>query len=138
MTAFPLVRLDEAAQLHTIDTATLGNRIRAARAARGLSQADIAAPLITPAYLSRIESGDRRPSVTVLAHLAAHLGMPVGDLVHGVDHPDGTATRLTYLAERAARATALWLREPTNTVAFAAMTAAVAEWEHAQPKDPTA
>lgn len=133
MTAVQLVRLDEAAQLNTIDPAVLGNRIKAARAARGLSQADIAAPLITPAYLSRIESGDRRPSVTVLAHLADRIGVPVGDLVHGVDHPDGAATRLTYLAERVAQATALWLREPTSTVAFAAMTAAVAEWEQAQP-----
>lgn len=57
------------------DKAGLGERIRRARVERGLSQRDVALPLLTPSYVSLIESGKRIPSPDALEHIAAALGM---------------------------------------------------------------
>jgi transcriptional regulator with XRE-family HTH domain/Tfp pilus assembly protein PilF len=51
----------------------LGERIRRLRAERGLSQRDLALPVLTPSYVSLIESGKRIPSPDALEHLAARL-----------------------------------------------------------------
>ncbi len=52
----------------------LGRRIRAARQARGLSQAELGQPL-TRAYVSQVESGRTLPSLPALLHLADRLGV---------------------------------------------------------------
>lgn len=57
------------------DKAGLGERIRRARLDRGLSQRDVATPLLTPSYVSLIESGKRIPSPDALEHIAGVLGM---------------------------------------------------------------
>ncbi|MDQ3981938.1 MAG: tetratricopeptide repeat protein [Actinomycetota bacterium] len=51
----------------------LGERIRRLRAERGLSQRDLALPLLTPSYVSLIEAGKRIPSPDALEHIAGRL-----------------------------------------------------------------
>ena len=53
---------------------TLGQRLRALRIERGLSQADLAGDLISPSYISLIESDRRSPERDVLDGLARKLG----------------------------------------------------------------
>ncbi len=53
---------------------TLGQRLRALRIERGLSQADLAGDLVSPSYVSLIESGRRSPERAVLDGLARRLG----------------------------------------------------------------
>jgi transcriptional regulator with XRE-family HTH domain len=50
-----------------------GERIKALRRERGLSQRDLAAPGMSYAYLSRIEAGERTPSLSALIDLADRL-----------------------------------------------------------------
>lgn len=51
----------------------IGNRIRDARLALGLSQRDIECEGISYAYISRVENGTRNPSIPALVKLAARL-----------------------------------------------------------------
>lgn len=84
----------------TIDLGLLGRRIKTARVAAGLTQAQLAAPEISPAYLSRIESGDRRPDLRLLVRLAVKTGVPLEQLIAGVkpDHRVGVALDLDHAA----------------------------------------
>jgi transcriptional regulator with XRE-family HTH domain len=54
--------------------ADLGRRIRAARVALGMSQAELGRPL-TRAYVSQVESGQTLPSLPAFLHLADRLGV---------------------------------------------------------------
>jgi transcriptional regulator with XRE-family HTH domain len=54
---------------------TIGERLRRLRLERRLSQRKLAGPGMTGAYVSRIELGDRRPSVRALRELASTLGV---------------------------------------------------------------
>lgn len=65
----------------TIDPAELGRRLRTARVAAGLTQAQVAADDITAAYLSRIEDGQRRPEAGLLERMASRLGVTLEDLL---------------------------------------------------------
>ena len=71
----------------TIDLALLGRRIKAARVAAGLTQLQLATPDISSAYLSRIESGDRRPDLKLLVRLAEKTNVSVEQFIIGVN-PD--------------------------------------------------
>jgi transcriptional regulator with XRE-family HTH domain len=66
--------------LRSIDPVTLGRRLRAARVAKGLTQTELAGRVVSVGYVSRIESGHRRPNGRVLAELATRLGVPVEQL----------------------------------------------------------
>ena len=55
----------------------LGEKIRQARQARGLSQRQLCGEDITRNMLSLIENGSARPSMNTLKILAARLGKPV-------------------------------------------------------------
>jgi tetratricopeptide (TPR) repeat protein len=55
----------------------LGQRLREARVAAGLSQAQLGAPYYTRAHVSAIELGKIRPAMKSLEHLAAKLRKPV-------------------------------------------------------------
>ena len=70
--------------LKEIDPTQLGHRIRAARVAKGWTQTELAGGDISVGYVSRIESGQRRPNSAVLTDLAARLGVPVDHLLRGV------------------------------------------------------
>jgi len=54
----------------------LGQRLREARAAAGLSQAQLGAPYYTRAHVSAIELGKIRPAMKSLEHMATKLGKP--------------------------------------------------------------
>jgi len=57
-----------------------GQRVRALRLQRGLSQVDLAGDAMSTAYLSRLESGARPPTTKSVKHLAARLGVTVAEL----------------------------------------------------------
>ena len=63
---------------------TLGQRLRALRIERGLSQADLAGDLVSPSYISLIESDRRSPERDVLNGLARRLGCSALFLESGV------------------------------------------------------
>ncbi|WHM37970.1 helix-turn-helix domain-containing protein [Streptomyces sp. BPTC-684] len=54
-----------------------GQLLKTLRQERGLSQAEVAQGGMSTAYLSRLESGSRRPTAMVLDHLTRRLGVPV-------------------------------------------------------------
>jgi tetratricopeptide (TPR) repeat protein len=58
----------------------LGRRLKAARLAAGLRQADLTAPGVTQSYISHLEAGRREPTGPVLAHLADRLGLTPAEL----------------------------------------------------------
>ncbi|TXS48694.1 XRE family transcriptional regulator [Streptomyces sp. uw30] len=53
-----------------------GQLLKTLRQERGLSQAEVAEGGMSTAYLSRLESGARRPTAMVLDHLTRRLGVP--------------------------------------------------------------
>lgn len=63
---------------------TLGQRLRALRIERGLSQADLAGDLVSPSYVSLIEADRRSPEREVLDGLARRLGCSALYLEAGV------------------------------------------------------
>ncbi len=66
-------------------TATLGQRIRAAREARGLTQADLATRAkVAQAYLSYLEQDQREPSLSIAARIARELESPLDELASSV------------------------------------------------------
>jgi len=69
--------------LTALDPVELGARIKAARVAAGLTQPSLAGADASVAFLSRIESGQRRPSAELLEALAERLGVNVDYLVLG-------------------------------------------------------
>jgi len=75
-------------------SATLGQRLRALRKERGLSQSDLAGDLVSPSYVSLIESGQRSPERDVLEGLARKLGCSVLYLESGVAPEEITEQRL--------------------------------------------
>jgi tetratricopeptide (TPR) repeat protein len=70
--------------LRKIDPAELGQRLRAARIAKGMTQTDLAGSDVSVGYVSRIEAGQRRPNLQVLSDLCSRLGTPVEQLLMGV------------------------------------------------------
>jgi transcriptional regulator with XRE-family HTH domain len=65
---------------------TIGQRIERLRRAKGLSQRQLAAPKgsgVGYAYISRIERGDRNPSVKALRYIAGKLGVDPDYLEYG-------------------------------------------------------
>lgn len=64
-------------QLKSIDLELLGERIRQARTNQKISQRDLCKGLFTSAYLSYVELGKTRPTLSNLEKLAARLSKPV-------------------------------------------------------------
>ena len=67
--------------------ADVGARIRSLRTAKGLTQAQLAEPLYTKAYISMLESGRTRASMKALEHIAGVLGVKPSDLLGGTSAP---------------------------------------------------
>ncbi|MGH3075360.1 MAG: helix-turn-helix domain-containing protein, partial [Gaiellales bacterium] len=65
---------------HVDDPVAVGRRIRDLRQQLGLSLRQVAGPGCSPGYLSRVERGQRVPSVSVMADLADKLGTTLEDL----------------------------------------------------------
>ncbi len=72
---------------HVDSAAGVGSRLRRARTGAGLRQADLAFTGCTIGYISRIESGDRVPSLQVVRRLAERLGVDESWLARGVETP---------------------------------------------------
>ncbi len=67
--------------------ADVGARIRSLRTAKGLTQAQVAEPQYTKAYISMLESGRTRASMKALEHIAGVLGVKPADLLGGSPTP---------------------------------------------------
>ena len=80
---------------------SLGKRLKKMRLAAGLTQAELAAPSYTHAYVSSIEAGRRRPSTAALEHFAAKLGADVDELATG--RPADLSARLDIELQDARR-----------------------------------
>jgi tetratricopeptide (TPR) repeat protein len=63
-------------------------RLRKARREAGLSQTELAFPGCSSGYISRLEAGERTPSLQVVRELARRLGVSESWLAHGDDRPD--------------------------------------------------
>ncbi len=85
----------DVALLKEIDPSQLGDRLRAARVAKGWTQTQLAGDHISVGYVSRIESGHRRPNAAVLEDMAIRLGVPVDHLLRGVTAREYDEIRLT-------------------------------------------
>jgi len=72
---------------HIDDPAAVGARIREARQAAGLKQRELTFEGCTAAYLSRVEAGQRIPSLQILTRLAERLGTTAEFLATG-KHPE--------------------------------------------------
>lgn len=68
---------------HVDDPRSVGQRLRQARAAAGLTQRQLAYPGCTAAYISLIESGARVPSYQILLELGRRLGVSADHLAFG-------------------------------------------------------
>jgi tetratricopeptide (TPR) repeat protein len=68
---------------HVDSAAALAQRLRAARERAGLSQRQLALGICTPAYVSRLEKGERIPSLQLLRQLAERLGADADELAAG-------------------------------------------------------
>ena len=66
-------------------------RLREARRAAGLSQAEAGGADLSASYVSLLESGRRNPTPAALAMLARQLGCSVEHLTHGHDPARPTA-----------------------------------------------
>jgi ribosome-binding protein aMBF1 (putative translation factor) len=74
-------------------TTTLGQTIRSAREAHGLTQADLAARAhVAQAYLSYLEQDLREPSLSIAARIARELEIPLDELASTVS-PGSVAAR---------------------------------------------
>ncbi len=86
----------------TLDVVVLGQRLRHARRARGLTLAQLAEAVgSATSALSMIENGRREPKLSLLQAIAARLGVPVDELLR----PDAPSRRasLEIALERAQR-----------------------------------
>lgn len=80
--------------LRAVDPAELGARIRAARVERGLTQTELGGDGVSTGYISRIESGARRPTLAVVTTLAQDLDISVEHLLRGVPRVECDEIRL--------------------------------------------
>lgn len=87
---------------HVDDPVAVGRRLVSARSAAMLSQRDVAFPGCSAAYVSRIEHGQRTPSLQVLRELAERCGVSETYLAWGRDVlVDPTVTELMVAVEEA-------------------------------------
>jgi transcriptional regulator with XRE-family HTH domain len=84
-----------AVALRQCDPLELGGRVRGVRISKGLTQSDLADQDVSVAYLSRIESGQRRPSAKVLAALADRLEVSIEELLGQLSPREADEVRVT-------------------------------------------
>src|SRR5213080_5258984 len=84
----------------------LGERLRGARIAAGMSQAQLGAPYFTRAHVSAIELGKIRPAMRSLEHMARKLGKPAS---YFLDDPGAARAQGERRLEMAAMAGLLTL-----------------------------
>ena len=79
----PALTLKRARTPHYDDPAAVGRRVREARDAAGLSQRELSFPGCSSAYISRIERGERIPSLQVMREIARRTGVSEQALAFG-------------------------------------------------------
>ncbi|NPC41223.1 helix-turn-helix domain-containing protein [Nocardioides sp. zg-1230] len=88
----------QAELLAQADAHELGRRLRSIRVSRGLTQGEVVGDTMSVAYLSRLETGARRPTVKALTALAMRLDVTIDSLLEvdpGQD-PDEVRLALDY------------------------------------------
>jgi tetratricopeptide (TPR) repeat protein len=76
--------------VHVDSAAAVGRRLHDARVRAGLSQKELSFPGCSPAYVSRIEAGERVPSPPLLRELARRVGISESYLARGTgSNPTG-------------------------------------------------
>ena len=73
---------------HVDDPHAVGRRLREARARAELSQRQLSFPGCSPAYISRIEAGDRIPSLQLLREMGRKLGVSEDYLATGKERDE--------------------------------------------------
>lgn len=73
---------------HVDDPHAVGRRLKEARARAGMSQRQLSFPGCSPAYISRIEAGDRIPSLQLLREMGRKLGVSEDYLATGKERDD--------------------------------------------------
>ena len=120
---------------HVDDPAAVGRRLRDARVAAGLSQRQLSFPGCSAAYISRLEAGDRVPSLQLLRKLALKLNADEQYLATGVERIEQTPPELVD-AEVERRLAGRWDRpaegsRPVGGLADPSERARVL-WEHSR------
>ena len=96
----PTLTFKRARTPHYDDPAAVGQRIHEARVAAGLSQRELSFPGCSSAYISRIERGERVPSLQVMRELARRTGTSEQTLAFGHDVLDpGVSARIRAVEE---------------------------------------
>jgi tetratricopeptide (TPR) repeat protein len=85
---------------HVDDPIAVGQRLKEARERAGLSQRQLSYEGCSPAYVSRVEAGNRIPSLRVIAELAARLGVSDSWLATGKENRAATLLRDAEIALR--------------------------------------
>lgn len=88
---------------HVDDPRAVGERLRTARLKAGLSQRQLSFTGCSPAYISRIEAGDRIPSLQLLREMGRRLGVTEDFLATGTERPGARNHELLVEAEVALR-----------------------------------
>ncbi|HYP24725.1 MAG TPA: helix-turn-helix domain-containing protein [Actinomycetota bacterium] len=81
---------------------SFARRLKQARLSAGMTQAQLAEPMYTHAYVSTLEAGRRQPSPTAAKHFAQKLGMDVDELLTGRPPHLAASLRLTLQEARVA------------------------------------
>ncbi len=79
---------------------TLGEKIKAARVERHMTQKDVVGDYITRNMLSKIENGSATPSVKTLEYLASALGLPAGYFMSETGGDELTPGKLVSARQR--------------------------------------
>ena len=88
---------------HVDDPVAVGQRLREARERAGLSQRQLSFEGCSPAYISRIEAGERIPSLQLLREMGRRLGVSEDWLATGLDRDVLAEDRTLLDAEIALR-----------------------------------
>lgn len=86
---------------HYDDPVAVGLRLHTAREAAGISQRELAFPGCSAAYISRIERGERIPSLQVMRELARRIGISESRLAYGRERIDVAVRDAVEAAEAA-------------------------------------
>lgn len=118
--------------LRDADPVELGQRIADMRMAAGLTQKELAEPLITAAHMSRIEAGHRRPTLDLIERIAEMIDVPPLRLLEATS-PYGQFSETEVrdrvrAAERVARAVTEWMDQPGDPKTYTLLTRAVEAW----------
>jgi transcriptional regulator with XRE-family HTH domain len=113
MAESPALTFKRARTPHYDDPAAVGARVREARLAAHLSQRELSFPGCSSAYISRIERGERIPSLQVMREIARRTGVSEHVLAFGAEVIDaGVSERIRAVeaaeagGDRAERASA--------------------------------